>query len=147
MRVLLDTNLHISFLLTRGGPETSIRRLIGSAINGKYDLVVPHEVVGEIRERAANKRYLRQRIDQEAVERYVDLLWTIGEVLPPLTGVSPRVTRDRKDDFLLTAAVAGDVDILVSGDHDLQAIRSLLARPSIMTAAEFLKLIDPPEVS
>jgi putative PIN family toxin of toxin-antitoxin system len=142
MRVLLDTNIYIAFLLSENVLDSVVGRALRFAVERKYSLIVPEEVIHELQERVANKRYLRQRIDQESLDQFESLLRSFGEVLPPLNVTAPKLTRDPKDDYLLAAAVIGDVDILVSGDLDLHAIRPLLPRPAIKTPAEFLSLIE-----
>ena len=51
-----------------------------------------------------------------------ELLLTLGEVaqvIPRLGEPYPEVGRDRKDDFLIAHALAGDADYLVTWDKDL----------------------------
>jgi predicted nucleic acid-binding protein len=62
-----------------------------------------------------------------------------------LTGSAPSLVRDPKDDYLLAAAAIANADVLVTGDRDLLDIRTLLKRPAIMTAPEFLQLIESTE--
>ncbi len=112
------------------------------AIEGAYDLVVAEEILTEVRTRASTKRHLRDRINQEAIKEFEELIWSFAEVLSPLSGTMPSITRDRNDDFLLAAAILGDVDVLVTGDQDLLVLRGEMTRPAMMTPAEFLQLLE-----
>jgi predicted nucleic acid-binding protein len=62
--------------------------------------------------------------------------------VPALSGIAPALVRDPKDDYLLAAATIADADVLVTGDRDLLDIRQLLKRPAIMTAPEFLQVLE-----
>ena len=48
MRALLDTNILVSFLLTKSDSEGPIPRLIQAAFAGVYTVIVPEEVAAEL---------------------------------------------------------------------------------------------------
>lgn len=146
MRALLDTNIFVSYLLTKSDQQGSISQLIQAAINATFTLILPEEVVVELERKVSTKPYLRAHISDAAVNRLIALLRISGQSLPPLTGSAPSLVRDPKDDYLLAAAVIADADVLVTGDLDLLDIRDHLRKPAIMTAAEFLALISAAEV-
>jgi predicted nucleic acid-binding protein len=53
----------------------------------------------------------------------------------------PSICRDPDDDVFIACAVAGDADVIVSGDHDLLDLEQVGDIP-ILTAAAFLDLLE-----
>jgi len=129
-RVLLDTNLFISYLLNaRENPASSIDQLIGLTISGAYDLIAPDAVLTELRRTVDRKPYLNRSINQEDLELLLRILGSLRLSAPPIPGPYPPVVRDKGDDYLLAYAKAYDVDFLVTGDRELLVLRELLDRP------------------
>jgi putative PIN family toxin of toxin-antitoxin system len=141
MRVLVDTNVYVSRLLVGSRSFSGVARLIDAAILGEYILLLPEEVLDELRGLRERKAYLRNRITQRDVDDLIRVLQSVAVILPRQTNPIPAVLRDPKDDFLLTAAVLGEADYLVTGDRDILDIRKAIMRPSILTVAEFLTLL------
>ena len=141
MRVLVDTNVYVSRLLIGSRSFSGVARLIDAAILGEYILLLPEEVLDELRGLRERKAYLRNRITQRDVDDLIRVLQSVAVILPRQTNPIPAVLRDPKDDFLLTAAVLGEADYLVTWDRDILDIRKAIMRPSILTVAEFLTLL------
>lgn len=146
MRVLVDTNVYVSRLLVGSRQNSGVTRIIDAAILDEYTLLVPEEVLEELRGLRDRKAYLRDRITQRDVDDLIRVLQGVAIILPRQTDPIPAVLRDPKDDFLLVAAVFGDADILVTGDRDLIDIRAHLDRPKILTVAEFVDLLGSPSL-
>ena len=81
------------------------------------------------------RRYLG--VDQ--CQRYISDLETLAEVIDDPITAPLRVTRDAEDDFLIALAYKASVEILISGDKDLQVLKlnNLLVR----SPKEFLSLL------
>ncbi len=141
MRVFVDTNVFVSRLLVRSRINSAVSQVIAAAVLGQYTLLVPEEVLDELHGLRERKAYLRDRITERDVADLIHVLRSVAVILPSQAEPIPAVLRDPKDDFLLTAAVLGDADYLVTGDRDLTDIRDQLKRPRIVTVAEFLELI------
>jgi putative PIN family toxin of toxin-antitoxin system len=139
IRACVDTNLLISYLLHTGspGPPSTIVR---AGIAGKFQLVVSETTVGELRTKALTKPYLAARIPPELLKSFIDLLVQAAEVVPASTERIRRITRDPKDDYLLTQSVLERVNALVTGDRDLLAIGEM-AGVRIMSPAAFVALL------
>ncbi len=137
MRVLLDANIFISFLLhpARQSPSS---RLIRAALAGRFTLLLPEALLAEFSDRARNKPYLAGRITAADLEDLAAILGAVAETVPALTTPIPAVTRDAKDDYLLAYAVVGDADFLVTGDADLLALGGV-GNMRIMTPRAFLE--------
>ncbi len=124
MRVLLDTNVLVSYLLTptAGG---SIETVMGALIQGAFTLIVPPDLLEELEQVATRKLRLAKRIRLDQLTRLRDLLLAIGELVPAIEETIPAITRDRKDDYLLAYAFVSEVDYLVTGDDDLLILDKL----------------------
>ena len=112
LRAIVDSNIFVSYLLNKDktGP---IADVLGMAAQGRFRLALPPEQIEEMRRVVTTKPYLRERISLMDLERFILLLKTLGDILPPIQGDPPRVLRDRADDFLVETAKQNHVDIIV----------------------------------
>jgi len=110
MRVILDTNILISALITQ---NTYPDRLYQAWRDGQFELLCCEEQIVEIR--AVTRR--------PAVTQLIKTS-EAGHLINSIRGVATMVTRlpqvdiasDPNDDFLLALAQAGQADYLVTGD-------------------------------
>jgi putative PIN family toxin of toxin-antitoxin system len=116
--------------------------IVEAAIRGDYRMLVPEEVLGELISIWGRKKSVHPEISDEQMGRFIRLLRSIAEIVPPSDGPIPYVFRDRKDDFLLTACALGNANYLVTGDRDILDMREKLSRPVVLTVAEFLTLLS-----
>ena len=145
MKMLIDANLVISFLLKGKDSSDPIRLLFELTLSSRFELVISEDVLDEVRAKALSKPFLRDRIDPTELNWLCDLLIEQSTMIPKLSGDLESVTRDSKDDYLIAAALIGDVDILVSGDKDLLVMRDHLDRPRIMSPADFVAEFGDPD--
>lgn len=142
MRVCLDTNILISFLLapSSDGPPS---RVVRECIDGAFDLVVSDLVIEELTRKISTKSYLMQRISPNEAHRFERLVRGIASVKADVTEFIPAVTasRDPDDDYLIALSVVEGVDYLVSGDKDLLALGNVM-NVRIVSPADFLLLLD-----
>lgn len=140
MRVLLDANVFISFLLhpQRQSPSA---RLIRAALAGRYTLLLPEALLAEFSDRIRGKPYLAGRIAPAGVDDLAAILGAVSETVPVILTPIPAVTRDPKDDYLLAYAVVGEADVLVTGDEDLLVLGRVGAM-QIVTPRVFLEWLD-----
>ena len=124
MRVLLDTNVLVSYLLTpaAGG---SIGVIMDALTQGAFTLIVPPELLEELERVATRKPHLAKRIHPDQLTRLRDLLFSIGESVPRIEETIPAVVRDHKDDYLLAYAFVSVAEYLVTGDDDLLVLRKV----------------------
>lgn len=110
-RVVIDTNLWISFLLTRD--FTKLDRLL---LNNKIVLLVSQELLEEIVEVAQRPKF-RKYFD---LTELTDLLIGLNQKAE-LVKVTSEITvcRDDKDNFLLSLATDGFATHILTGDKDL----------------------------
>ena len=137
MRLLIDTNLYVSYFLNLEGRATTISQVFSTALDHNAELLMPFAQVAEL-EGISSKPHLRDRVDGEKRRTFLATLTSTATVLAQDRQPYPRVVRDSKDDYLIAAAIRDNVDILVSGDKDLLVLGDVLERPRIMTPADFV---------
>jgi putative PIN family toxin of toxin-antitoxin system len=111
MRVILDTNILLSALISQHGAPA---QLIVAWREQRYELVTSGEQLIELGE-VARRPELRKRIIPSTVGRFIRDLRKFANVLGRLPPVDRSV--DPADNFLLAMAEAGQADYLVSGDR------------------------------
>lgn len=109
MRVFLDTNVLISAFAARGLCADLMRLLLAEheVLTGEVNLV-------ELR-RVLLKRFKATAAQVDVIEQ----LLRDQTVIPKPAALLSLKVRDPDDAWVLASAVAGDADLLVSGDQDL----------------------------
>lgn len=102
--------------------------------------------IDEILRKAANKPFLSNRISQSQVNALLQVMGLTGKHIRTVPSVIPAISRDRKDDYLLTYSIAGNATHLVTGDKDLLTLKHDFGF-QILTPADFVALLkeDGPE--
>lgn len=112
MRVALDTNVLVSAVATRG--------LFGDIFNlvlAEHHLIVGDAVLGEPR-RALRDKF---RVPTKTVDELEALLRQEDELVRASKVMTIKV-RDESDVIVLSEAIKGKADVLVTGDRDLFAV-------------------------
>lgn len=139
MRVLIDTNVLISYLL-RPAETGAVRMIIRGFLEDRFTLLVPEVLLQELEVTVLGKRRLAERILPDELDTFVAVLAEFGERVDAIQETIPAVTRDPKDDYLLAYALVGRADYLVTGDRDLLALRGQMPGVEILTPAQFAEL-------
>lgn len=140
MRVLLDTNIFISYLLAPKS-ERPIIQIVQASVRGEFTLLLPSQLLTELANKTSAKEYLSQKIKPREFKKFVSLLTKVAVALPKITETLPAVTRDPKDDYLLAVALLGRADYLVTGDRDLLTLKKV-GGLQILSPKEFAKKLD-----
>jgi putative PIN family toxin of toxin-antitoxin system len=140
IRLVLDTNVLVSYLLTHRPP---IATLIDVYVaREEVVLVTAPELLQEL-DRVLRYPRLQRYYKQEERTRFVALLLAVSELVE-LPEEIPRICRDPDDDRVIACAVAGEADVIVSGDDDLLALARVRDIP-IQSPAELLMRIEREE--
>lgn len=116
MRAVLDTNVLISAVIATGTPHA----VAVSGFEGEYQIVVSVATLSEFHDTLL-KYPDRFHLTEEEIQKEVEMIRYFAEfVVPEETIVE--VEEDPDDNKFLEAAVAGNVDFLVSGDRHLLEI-------------------------
>jgi len=116
MRVCLDTNVLVAAFATRGLCADVLRTVLA-----EHDLVIGDVIRDEL-----------QRVLSGKLKVPSDRLEAIAAVFAPFPCLAkpaepgPAVIRDSADRWVYATAVAGNADVLVTGDRDLLAVAGKL---------------------
>lgn len=138
-KVVLDTNVFVSSLLTRSGPPAQV---LNSWRERRYLLVTCPAIIAEIRAVLSELRIRRKYlITDEDVEGLVALLEREALVVPGEMAVGSIIPEDPADERVLACAVEAEADVIVSGDRHLLSLRVYRGIP-IRTVREFLEELE-----
>ena len=110
MRVVLDTNILVSALITKGTPPDGLYQ---AWLRGEIELVTSAVQIAELDDVLSRPR-LQRFLDADQASAIVENIGTRAVVLDELPSVS--FSPDPMDNQILAAAIAGRVDLIVSGD-------------------------------
>lgn len=135
MRVVLDTNVLVAFLLTRG---RTISTILDGWERGDFDLLTSPVLIAEVR-RTLEKPRLRQRVRPEAAQALLEAL-AEDAILTPGDLELPGVTPDPDDDAVVSCAIEGDADYIVSRDAHLLGLGEYEG-VRVVEPAEFVRVL------
>ena len=132
MRIVLDTNILIGALITKGTPPDALYQ---AWLRGEIELVTSTAQMAEVADVLARPR-LQRYIDTDEAVAIVENIDTRALILdaPPDVDLSP----DPKDNPILAAAIAGKADLIVSGDKKHMLALGEVEGIPIVTAREAL---------
>jgi uncharacterized protein len=126
MRLLLDTNVLIAAFIARGTCSELLEHCVRL-----HTLITSQALLDEFGEKMAGKLGYTQQEVREAL----NLLRSEVELAKPTTLETP-VCRDKDDDVVLATALAGQCDLIVTGDQDLLVLEQFQDIP-IVTPGDF----------
>jgi predicted nucleic acid-binding protein len=129
-------------ILAQADPELSMYRLFEAASNQRFDLILPEGVLSGFGHTVRSKPYFAKRLTEHQIVAFERLLRRIGLVFSDLHIEIERLVRDPKDDYLVASTILAGAQYLVTGDKDLLVLSETLKVPEIVTAADFLALIE-----
>lgn len=132
MRVVVDANVFISYLLAPHQPRT-ITQVVDTCFKDEFTVVVPHELIQEIVENVEKSPYLQKNILQEDLDALLVIFNTSAEIPTPLEGEIAAYTQDPDDDYLIAYSLVHEVDYLVTGDPHLLVVGQI----------EGVKIVEP----
>jgi uncharacterized protein len=134
VRAVLDANILIAALLSRGGTPA---QLVSRWPAGDFELVVSEGLLAEL-SRALAYPKVQARVPAPEAAEFVALLRR-GAVVAQDPGEPARRSADPDDDYLLALAESQRA-VLVSGDKHLLALADELP---VRTARAFLETVEP----
>ena len=135
MKAVLDTNVLISSVIATGVPHD----VVVKGLRGEYRIIVSIATLTEFRETLL-KYPDRFGMDEDEVQEEVETIRYFAEFVEPDNDLSA-VEVDPDDDKFLEAAVAGNVDYVVSGDRHLLDLGSF-RHIEIVTPRTFYERLD-----
>lgn len=135
MRVVLDANVLISFLLTRG---QTISRIVNGWRSDKFLLLVSDEILVEYKQ-TLNKFIKNKVIRGEEVESLLNEI--IEEAINVQTISVVELSADREDNRYLACAKDGNADFLVTGDKRHLVPLKKFGRTKIISPKDFVNIL------
>lgn len=129
-RIVLDTNLWISFLISK-----DFTKLDDLLFSNKCILIFSEELLQEFLMVAKRPKF-RRFFSQNDIEELIETIEEYSEFIDVKTELN--VCRDPKDNFLLSLSQEGQADYLLTGDKDLLALNNF-GSTTIITISDFLK--------
>ena len=128
-RIIIDTNLWISFLITK-----NFTRLDEIIFSKKCVLIFSRELLEEFLTVAKRPKF-RRFFSSSEIEEILETIQEYAEFIEVTSKTD--VCKDPKDNFLLSLSMDGNADFLLTGDNDL-LILTKFRKTSIITISGFL---------
>ena len=139
MRVVLDTNQHISAIIRPNGHPAQIMKLWRV---GLIELAIS-PVILEGFETGVHRPRIQQKynLSDADIAEYLEVLKTFAVLVPGTITVNA-VLDDPDDNIIIACAIEAEADIIISGDQHLLSLGSYQGIP-IVKAVEFLSSYIP----
>ena len=129
-RIIIDTNLWISFLITKDFSK------LDEIIFSRYGILVFSQELLEEFLQVAKRPKFRRFFSTEHIEEILETIHEYADFVKVHTKVE--VCRDIKDNFLLSLSIDGNADYLLTGDKDLLELEKF-GETNIKTISIFLE--------
>lgn len=129
-RIILDTNLWISFLITK-----DFSKLDELIFSRQTVLLFSNELLDEFIEVARRPKF-RRWFSQTDIERILETISEYANFI--IIETETNACSDPKDNFLLSLSVDGNADFLITGDRDLLGLHKF-GKTKIVTLTKFLE--------
>ena len=139
MRVVLDTNQHISAIIRPDGHPAQIVKLWRI---GLIEVAISPFILEEF-EAVVHRPRIQQRynLSDADIAEYLEVLRTFAVIVPGTITVNA-VPNDPDDNIIIACAIEAEVDMITSGDQHLLSLGSYQGVP-IIKAVEFLSSYIP----
>ena len=134
MRVCLDTNVLVAAFATRGLCADVLR-----TVPAEHDLVIGDVILAELR-RVLSTKFKVPPDRRDAI----DAVFAPFPLLPKPDRPATTAIRDPADRWVVATAVAGNADVLVTGDRDLLDVHEQLPLRTVDPRA-FWELLRAPQ--
>ena len=132
-RVIIDTNLWISFLITN-----NLNILSELFLFERFQIIFSDELFNEFLDVARRPKF-KKYFDEKSVQLLIENISEKLEFIEVASAIS--ICRDLKDNFILALSIDGNADYIVTGDKDLLSLNGFKGK-KIITINEFIKIID-----
>ena len=139
MKVLIDTNVFLSYLLASATPRAVTTVVTTCFDRDEIDILVPHEQIAELATTTSTKRYFRNHIPQATIDYFIQQLTALAE-LPPTLEEIPAYSRDPKDDYLVAYGIVNEADFLITGDADLLVL-GRVGKVEVIDPSQFIAIL------
>ena len=139
MRLVLDANVVVSGVAGSRHPNSTPGAIYRAWRNGAFDLVLSEHIVEEVG-RALADRSFRQRLSPQQISG-ARIVLRRRSIIVPITVEVHGVATHPEDDLVLATAVSARVDYLVTGDIQLQKLKTYEG-VTILSPRAFLDVLE-----
>ena len=140
-RIVIDTNILVSAILTPKGNPAKILKLI---LEGNLYLIISPAILEETRQVFSYPRLVKllkkNKITLDEVYGFLDKLSRIAVITPGQLNIDV-IQDDPSDNKILACGQEGEADFIISGDHHLTDLKTFQGI-KIVNPAAFLKIAD-----
>ena len=130
LRVVLDTNVIVSAVISGGKP----RQLLDRGIDGRFQIVVSESILKEVGTVLHRQKF---RASDDEISNTILALMQSGDVTAVTSNFNV-VEEDPADDAILNTAFDGGAGVLVTGDRHLLELKEF-KRTKILSVKDALK--------
>jgi uncharacterized protein len=132
-RVIVDTNLWISYLISNNFFQ------LDKIINSRYCIIIfSQELLDEFVEVSSRPKFMKY-FEQSSLEKILENIEEFAEFIQVHSKVE--FLNDSKDDFLLSLAIDGKADYLITGDKELLEVKKY-GDTEMISIADFIAKYD-----
>jgi len=136
IKAVVDTNILVSALIR---PQGRVGPVLLYLREGRYILIYSEPILEELVDVLSRPKIrMKYHLSEEDIGTVLSLIFLRGRLVFPTRRI--RVCRDPRDDKFLEAAVAGNADLIVSGDEDLLILNPFEGIP-IIRPSEFIEML------
>ena len=114
-RVVIDTNVLVSALIKKGKSRKLLLKLLE-----EHTLILSNRLLAELADVLSRNKF---SISNSQAEKYLSILARIAEIAPAHS-IPKMISEDPDDDAVLSTALSGKADYIVSGDKHLLKLAS-----------------------
>ena len=129
-KIILDTNLWISFLITK-----KFSQLDDLIENKKITLIFSDELIEEFIDVVSRPKF-KKYFSKKDIEKILEYFDQFGELIKVKSDI--QICRDEKDNFLLNLSIDSKANYLITGDKDLLALEKI-ENTKIKPFADFIE--------
>ena len=115
MRILLDTNVIVGAVTTRGLCADVFRAVLAA-----HELVTCARVLQEVRRILC----IKFGVPEPLVAEYLELI-VQDAIMAEFAGLPDLPLQDQDDAEIVAAAIGAGAEVLVTGDHELQSLKNI----------------------
>lgn len=140
-RIVIDTNVLVSAMLTPKGNPAKILKLI---LQGKLNLIISPAILEETRQvfnyPKLVKLMKKNKITRKEVNDFLVKMSKVAVITPGKLDIDT-ISDDPTDNKILACAVEREADYIISGDHHLTDLK-IFHGIEIVDPSTFLKIIN-----
>ena len=140
-RIVIDTNILVSAILTPKGNPAKILKLV---LEGKLNLIISPAILEEtqqvLRYPRLVKLMIKNKITKKEVYDFLGKMSKVAVITPDKLEIDA-IPDDPSDNEILSCGLEGEADYIISGDHHLTDLK-IFQGIKIVNPATFLKVTN-----